>query len=172
MTLCNGLAAVAHHLCVDDVDSAELMAFVACQLVPMDKKPGVHPIGIGDVPQRMIAKAILHVIGNDIHLSAGALQTCAGHDTGSKAAINAMRDIFDDNNTHAALLVDAFNLVNQQAALHNISILCPSFSTILKNTYGAPIRIFITGEGELASSEGTTQGDPLTIASPCCYYTD
>ena len=40
VTLCNGLAAVAYCLCVDDVDSAELMAFVACRLVPLDKKPG------------------------------------------------------------------------------------------------------------------------------------
>ena len=67
-----------------------------------------------------------------------------------------MRVIFEDNDTHAALLVDAtnaFNLVNRQAALHNISVLCTSFSTILKNTYGAPIRLFITGEGELASTK-------------------
>ena len=57
------------------------------------------------------------------------------------------------------VLVDAtnaFNLVNHQAALHNISVLCPSFSTILKNTYGALIRLFITGKGKLASTEGTT----------------
>ena len=83
-------------------------------------------------------------------MAAGALQTCAGHDAGSEAAIHAMRAIFENNNTHAALLVDvtnAFNLVNRQAALHNIYILCPSFSTILKNTYGAPIGHFITGEG-------------------------
>ena len=54
------------------------------------------------------------------------------------------------------LLVDAtnaFDLVNCQAALDNISVLCPSFSTILKNTYGAPIQLFITGEGELAFTE-------------------
>ena len=30
VTLCNGLAAAAHRLCVDDVDSTELMAFMAC----------------------------------------------------------------------------------------------------------------------------------------------
>ena len=100
-------------------------------------------------------------------MSARALQTCAGHDAGSEAAIHAMRVIFEDSNTHAALLVDAtnaFNLVNRQAALHNISVLCPSFSTILRNTYGAPIRLFVTGQGELASTEGTTQGDPLAMA--------
>ena len=76
-------------------------------------------------------------------MSAGALQTSTGHDTGSEAAIYAMRAIFEDSNTHAALHVDgtnAFNLVNRQAALHNISVLCTSFSTILRNTYGAPIR--------------------------------
>ena len=78
-----------------------------------------------------------------------------------------MRTIFEDNNTYAALLVhatNAFNLVNCQAALRNISVLCPSFSTILKSMYGVPIRLFITGEGELASTEGTTQGDPLAMA--------
>ena len=36
VNLCNSLAAVACRLCVDDVDSAELMAFVACRLIPLD----------------------------------------------------------------------------------------------------------------------------------------
>ena len=40
-------------------------------------------------------------------LSAGVLQTYASHDAGSEAAINAMRSIFEGNNTHAALLVNA-----------------------------------------------------------------
>jgi len=100
-------------------------------------------------------------------LAAGALQTCAGHDAGAEVAIHATRDIFTDNNTDAVLLVDvsnAFNQVNRQCALHNISILCPSFATILKNTYEVPIRSFITGEGEIPSTEGTTQGDPLAMA--------
>ena len=56
MTLCNSLAAVACHLCVDEVNSDELMAFVACQLIPLDKKPGVRHIGVGDVPQRVLLK--------------------------------------------------------------------------------------------------------------------
>ena len=100
-------------------------------------------------------------------MAAGVLQTCAGHDAGAEAAIHAMREIFAHENTDAVLLVDAsnaFNQVNRQSALHNISIMCPSFATILKNTYGVPIRLFITGEGEIASTEGTTQGDPLAMA--------
>ena len=66
VSLYSSLMAVAHHLCVDYVDSAELTVFIACKCIPLDKKPGVHPIGVGDVPQRVIAEAILHVIGNDI----------------------------------------------------------------------------------------------------------
>ena len=123
---CNGLATVAHRLCVDDVDSAELMALVVCRLIALDKNHvGVQPIGVGDIPWRIIAKAILHVIGSDIHaVISWALQTYAGHDAGSEAAIHAMRAIFEDKNIHVALLVNAtklinaFNLFNRQATLH------------------------------------------------------
>ena len=40
--------------------------------------------------------------------------------------------------------------------------ICPSFSTVLINTYRNPTRLFIGG-GEIASSEGTTQGDALAM---------
>ena len=167
VSLCNSLATVARRLCTLEVDSHDIMAFVACRLIPLDKQPGVRPIGIGDVPRRIISKAILHVVGVDVQLAAGALQTCAGHEVGSEAAVHAMKRINDDVATEAAILVDAtnaFNTINRQAALHNIAILCPSISTILNNTYGSPVRLFITGEGEISSTEGTTQGDPLAMA--------
>ena len=51
---------------------------------------------------------------------------------------------------------NAFNRINRQAALHNINVLCPSFNSILQNTYGMPIRLFITGEGELSSTPRVT----------------
>ena len=99
--------------------------------------------------------------------AAGPLQTCAGHAAGSEAAVHAMKEMFGDNECEAAILVDAsnaFNCINRQAALHNISMLCPSFSLILQNTYGAPVHLFVVGEGEIPSTEGTTQGDPLAMA--------
>ena len=85
----------------------------------------------------------------------------------SEAAIHAMRDLFSYASSEAALLVDAsnaFDSVNCQAALHNISILCPALSTILYNTYIAPTRLFVTSQGEILSSEDTTQGDPLSMS--------
>ena len=72
------------------------------------------------------------------------------------------------DDTEAILLVDAsnaFNAVNRQAALHNIRVNCPAISsTILRNTYQVPMKLFIVGEGEIDSNEGTTQGDPLVMA--------
>ena len=77
-----------------------------------------------------------------------------------------MKDIFDNESTDGVILVDAenaFNKLNRQAALHNMQFLCPSFATVLINTYRKPTRLFILGGGEIASVEGTTQGDTLAM---------
>ena len=165
--LCASLAAVGRRLCTSQVDPIELSALVACRLIPFNKCPGVRPIGIGEVPRRIISKAVLHLIAQDIKKAAGPLQTCAGQEAGAEAAVHAIHDILNLPEIEGALLVDAsnaFNSLNRQAALHNISVLCPSLSMILQNTYNAPIRLFITGHCEISSSEGTTQGDPLGMA--------
>ena len=77
-----------------------------------------------------------------------------------------MRQIFDDTNTQAVLLVDtsnAFNNLNRQTALLNIHLNCPSLAKVLINTYRADTQLFVDGE-TILSQEGTTQGDPLTMA--------
>ena len=111
-----------------------------------------------------MVKVILFCISDDVMTAVGPLQTCAGHAAGSEAVVHAMRDLFCRDDYVAALLVDASNASNSvycQAALHNISI---SLFMVLNNTYGSPVRLFVMGEEELASTEGTTQGDPLAIA--------
>ena len=57
--LCNVLGGVARRLCTTSVHPDGISAFVACRLIPRDKDPGVRPIGIGEVPRRIIAKSIL-----------------------------------------------------------------------------------------------------------------
>ena len=52
--LCHSLALLARRLCTEFV-SPGLMALVACRLIALDKKPGVRPIGIGELPWRIIA---------------------------------------------------------------------------------------------------------------------
>ena len=92
--LCWALVSGARCLSTTTIEPAILMSFVACRLIPLDKWSGVKPIGIGNVPHRIVAKSILYVIGDDIALAAGPLQTWAGHLAGSEAAIHAMKDMF------------------------------------------------------------------------------
>ena len=76
------------------------------------KNPDVHPIaiGIGDVPQRILAKAILHYIRQDIVVAAGPLQVYAGQAAGCEAAIYTCHEgNFYDAGSEAALLVDTSN---------------------------------------------------------------
>ena len=78
-----------------------------------------------------------------------------------------MKEIFEYESTDAVILVDdaanAFNRLNRKVALHNMQYLCPNFATVLINTYRQSSRLFITGGGEIASAEGTTQGDSLAM---------
>ena len=116
--------------------------------------------------RRIIGKAIVTIISDDIQAAAGPLQVCAGHVAGCEAAVHSMRQVFESTQTEAVILVDAsnaFNSLNRQAALHNIYHLCPSLSKVLINTYREDIQLFIDGD-TLLSQEGTTQGDPLAMA--------
>ena len=97
----------------------------------------MRQIGIGEVHRRIVTKAILTLLKQDILDVAGPLQVCAGQESGCAAAIHVMRQIFAGEETDGALLVDAnngFNSINRQAALHNISIMCPPLAQVLFNT--------------------------------------
>ena len=90
---------------------------------------------------------------------AGPLQVATGLQEGAEAAIHSMKLIFEQNSTDGVILIDAsnaFNSLNRKAALHNIRIICPEFSTVLINTYRLPVRMFIQGGEEILSVEGTT----------------
>ena len=108
---------------------------------------------------------MLRIIGQDVEEAAGPLQVCADQEGGCEAAVHAMRNIFRSPDIEAVLLVDAtnaFNIINRQAALHNIQVICPPLAQVLIN-YREPVRMIIPGSGEIASTEDTTQGDPLAM---------
>ena len=88
-----------------------------------------------------MAKAVLGITRGDIQDAAGALQLSAGQIAGVETAVHVVQDVFQEDETEAALLVDAtnaFNTLNRAAALHNIRLLCPSLLTVLINCYRAP----------------------------------
>ncbi len=129
--LCSALASVGKHLCTASINPDHLSAFVACRLIPLDKCPGVRPIGIGEVHRRTIAKAILSLLKYDIMDTAGSLQVCASQESGCEAAIHAMHQTFAIEKTEGALLVDATN--NQQTSgitQHQCNLSIPRPSSI------------------------------------------
>ena len=126
----------------------------------------MHPIGIGETARRVIGKDIAVTITEDIQEAAGPLQVCAGHISGCEAAVHAMSQVSESQQTEAVLLVDAsntFNLLNREAALRSIQELFLSLSKIIINTNREDSQFFIDGS-TLYSQEGTTQGDPLAMA--------
>ena len=58
----------------------------------------------------------------------------------------------------------AFNSIDRKVVANNMKILCQEFATYARNCYFKPARLFITGGKEIASDEGTTQGDPIAMA--------
>ena len=160
------LAILAKRLATTMVDPSSIEALTACRLIPLNKNPGIRPIGIGEVLQRIIGKSISWVLRDEIQEAAGPLQVATGLNAGAEAAIHAMRTIFAQDSTEAVILVDAsnaFNSLNRRVALHNIQITCPPFSTIMINTYRQPSRMIVLGASDIFSAEGTTQGDNLAM---------
>ena len=160
------MSAVGRCLSTSFVDPAGLAAFTACRLIPLDKCPGVRPIGVAETSRRLVGKAIMTIIHQDVQAAAGSLQLCAGQPAGCEAAVHAMRTLFAETDAEAVLLVDAsnaFNRLNRRLTLLNLMALCPALAPIAINTYHDPANLFVSGE-VLLSLEGTTQGDTLSMA--------
>ena len=53
-SLCDAIAGVAKRICTQPVSSSGLSALLACHLVPLNKNPGVCPIGVGEVTRHCL----------------------------------------------------------------------------------------------------------------------
>ena len=67
------IAILARKIVIETLDPLTLEAYVSCQLIPVDKNPGVRPIGVGEVLRRIVGKCIGWVLEEDIKLAAGPL---------------------------------------------------------------------------------------------------
>ena len=162
--LCSAIARLTRRISTDYNDPKGLTCLLASRIIALDKRPGVRPIGVGEVLRRIVAKAVSYITNMDILKAVGDRQLCAGHISSCEAGVHVMTDIQEDDQTEAVLLVDAsnaFNSLNREAAMRNIQSLCPP----LVNTYRNNAPLFIDGE-VTPSQEGTTQGDPLAM----CIY--
>ena len=166
--LCESVALLARKLCTELVDPDPLAAFISCRLIPLDKNPGIRPIGIGEVLRRVIGKSVTTLLKPEILAATAPLQAAAGLQGGVEAAIHSLRTMYEDEDTHGILLVDAdnaFNRLNRKVALHNTSVVCPELYKYLVNTYRKAARLYIPNSNGLyiLSQEGTTQGEIVLL---------
>ena len=155
------------HLSNSDTDNS-LEAFTTSRLIPLNKNPGVHPIGVSEVLCRIAGKVVMYIAKKDVKDAAGSLRVCAVQEAGSEVAIHAIYNVHQQDETEAVLLVDAhnaFNSINRKAMLHNISSTCPLITTFIANCYMEPARLFVAGNHEIKSREGKTQGDPAAVGA-------
>ena len=64
--LCKTIAKLSYTLISKVVTHENLTAYNSCRLIPLDKNSGVRPIGIGEVPRRIISKTITQCIKSDL----------------------------------------------------------------------------------------------------------
>ena len=144
--LCESIAFMAGNLATCKVEiqedgSTDIEAYLSCRLIPLDKLAGVRPIGIGEVIRRIVGKTIIATVKSQIVECAGPQQLYAGQRLGCDAAVHAMTQMFDQDESDAILLVDtenAFNSINRKVLLHNIKYLCPVLATYTINCYQIP----------------------------------
>ena len=91
--------------------------FIACHLIPLDKNPGLRPIGVGKVFRRILA-------------SVGSLQVGEGHEAGCEPLTHAIRRVYEEQSAEAVLVdsSNTFSSVNRNAFLHNVEITCSSIA--------------------------------------------
>ena len=94
--LCKTFAEVIKKLCTTEDLSSSLEALLACRLIPLDKNPGLRPIGIGEVLRRIASKVVVSHIREDIISAVGSLQVCARQEAGCESLVHAMHEIYED----------------------------------------------------------------------------
>ena len=75
ISLFHAIAALAGRLCCSNIDPSILEGLVTCRLIPLNKDPGVRPIGAGEMLCRrgLVAKSVLSVVCGDITQVCGAM---------------------------------------------------------------------------------------------------
>ena len=101
------VAKIAVCLTTEKVSEKSLEAYNACRVTPLNKNPGVRPIGIGEVFRRIKGKCIIMRIEKDLRFLGGNTQLYLGQKCGIEHAIQSLCSHFEKTENEAVLLTDA-----------------------------------------------------------------
>ena len=171
--LCSALARLTTWVANQLVPWAAIRALMSNRLVALDKKPGVRPIGIGQIWRRFIAKLVLAVAGPSATQSAGMDQLCVGMQSGIEGAVHAANKVWEDHTTEpdfGFLLLDAnnaFNRINRSTMLYVLRYQWPAGALFAFNCYKHySLLVSRSTNGTklcLYSRTGVTQGCPIAM---------
>ena len=71
----------------------DIRIFMSSRLIALDKNPGVHPIGIGEVLIRILGKLMILITGIDVEEVCSVDQLCSGLKVGIEGAVHGLRDV-------------------------------------------------------------------------------
>ena len=92
--LCRSITAFGRKICTNYVDPVGLSAFTGCHLIPLDKDSGVRPIGVVEVCRRIIGKAVMMIVKQDLQDAIDLHQFCTDFDSGCESAVHWMSRVF------------------------------------------------------------------------------
>ena len=121
-------AAVIKRICVES--NLSLEAFLLCRLIPLDKNLGLRTNRSWRDIERNIWKS-----RGDFISSVCSLQGFGVHEEVCEAAIRAINAIFQEWN--------AFNSINRNVFLHNISIIYPAIIVYMHTCHSSPSGLFV-----------------------------
>ncbi|KAL3795565.1 hypothetical protein ACHAWO_009861 [Cyclotella atomus] len=75
---------------------AAIRAVNAKRLAPLDKKPGVRPVHVGEIYQRLWAKQTIASAGESAKTACGNVQLCAGLEAGVEGNLHAVREYWPE----------------------------------------------------------------------------
>ena len=71
------LANCIKKMCQEKINDNSLEAYLACRLVPLDKKPGLRPISVGEVLRWIAKKVVAYLSRKDVIESCSDVQMCS-----------------------------------------------------------------------------------------------
>ena len=121
-------------LCTDLIKTQTIKTFLSCKLIALVINSGHSPIGVGKVLRKVAGKVIVSVLKNEVIDYIVSFQVYAGQELGIEAALHSLNSMCNNENNDAVLLVDAsdaFNSLNRNLFLHNISYICAAISVFV-----------------------------------------